>query len=125
MTAIRIYDPSMCCNTGVCGAEVDQRLVDFAAVVRWALDRDVDLVRMNLALQPMAFAENPVVRTFLETHGEAGLPLVLVDDEIAVAGRYPDRAELARLAGIDAPGEASASAQENRCGGPASSSGCC
>lgn len=124
MTAIRIFDPSMCCNTGVCGAEVDQRLVDFAADVRWALDRDADLVRMNLAQQPMAFAENPVVRTFLETHGEAGLPLILVDGEIALVGRYPDRVELARLAGIDASGEASASAQENACNGPVGR-GCC
>jgi hypothetical protein len=35
MTAIRIHDPSMCCNTGVCGAEVDRRPVDCAADVRW------------------------------------------------------------------------------------------
>ncbi|OOC11533.1 MULTISPECIES: arsenite efflux transporter metallochaperone ArsD [Thioalkalivibrio] len=126
MTAIRVYDPSMCCNTGVCGADVDQRLVDFAADVRWAQDRGADVERMNLAQQPTAFAENPKVRAFLEEHGEGGLPLILVDGEAAISGRYPDRAELAHLAGIPAPEEVSGSPQAgDGCCGPARDTGCC
>lgn len=31
MTKIEIFDPSLCCNTGVCGVDIDQALVDFAA----------------------------------------------------------------------------------------------
>ncbi len=126
MKSIRVYDPSLCCNTGVCGPEVDQSLVDFSAAVRWALDQDIDIERMNLAQQPMAFADNPVVRAFLEEHGEQGLPLVLVDGAIAVSGRYPDRAELAALADVPAPAEAAeAAASGEGCCGPADNSGCC
>ncbi len=126
MTAIRVYDPSMCCNTGVCGTDVEQRLVDFAADVRWAQDRGADVERMNLAQQPTAFAENPKVRAFLEEQGEGGLPLILVDGETVISGRYPDRAELARLAGIPAPEGASASTEAgDGCCGPARDTGCC
>jgi hypothetical protein len=42
-----------------------------------------------------------VVKAFLEcSGGSGGLPLILVDGKFAMAGRYPDRADLARLAGI-------------------------
>jgi hypothetical protein len=44
-----------------------------------------------------------VVKGYLERSGAEALPLVLVDGEVALAGRYPQRAELARWAGIAAP----------------------
>ena len=49
------------------------------------------------------FANNQVVRGFLEHSGEEALPLILVDGEVALAGRYPHRSELARWAGIAVP----------------------
>ena len=48
----------------------------------------------------MAFAENNTVKGFLERSGAEALPLVLVDGEVALAGRYPNRTELTRWAGI-------------------------
>ncbi|EJC60816.1 trans acting repressor-like protein [Alcaligenes faecalis subsp. faecalis NCIB 8687] len=30
MKKIEVFDPSLCCSTGVCGVEVDQALVTFA-----------------------------------------------------------------------------------------------
>ena len=41
------------------------------------------------------------VKGFLERSGQEALPLILVDGEVALAGRYPNRAELARWAGIE------------------------
>jgi hypothetical protein len=105
MASIQIYDPALCCSTGVCGVEVDQALVSFAADLSWAKQHGAQLERFNLAQQPLAFAENATVRAFLERSGQEALPLILVDGEVALAGRYPNRAELARWAGIaaDAP----------------------
>ena len=40
------------------------------------------------------------MKGFLERSGEEALPLVLVNGEVALAGRYPNRTELARWAGI-------------------------
>ena len=31
MRTIRVYEPALCCNTGVCGPDVDQALVTFTA----------------------------------------------------------------------------------------------
>lgn len=89
MRAIRVHDPSLCCNTGVCGPEVDPHLVESCAAVRRALDPDIDIARMTLAQQPMAFADNPVVRAFVEQNGEQGLPLTLVDGRSPYRDRLP------------------------------------
>ncbi|NNM82942.1 MAG: arsenite efflux transporter metallochaperone ArsD [Burkholderiales bacterium] len=100
MSKIEIFDPAMCCSTGVCGVDVDQNLVTFAADVDWARQQGAEIQRYNLAQQPMEFANNRLVRDFLERSGKDALPLILVDGEVALAGRYPSRADLARWAGI-------------------------
>jgi hypothetical protein len=103
MKTIQVFDPALCCSTGVCGADVDQALVSFSADVAWGKQHGVQIARFNLAKEPMAFAENPVVKGFLERSGHEALPLILIDGDIALAGRYPDRAELARWVGITEP----------------------
>ncbi|MEY2696252.1 MAG: hypothetical protein RL333_390 [Pseudomonadota bacterium] len=100
MTIIQIFDPALCCNTGVCGVEVDQTLVGFSADVDWAKQNGAQIQRFNLAQEPLAFAENVSVKAYLERSGEEALPLILVDGEVALAGRYPNRSELARWAAI-------------------------
>lgn len=100
MRTIQIYDPAMCCSTGVCGVDVDQHLVDFSADVEWARQNGAQIERFNLAQQPMAFAENPVVKGFLERSGAEALPLILVDGALTLAGRYPNRSELAQWADL-------------------------
>jgi hypothetical protein len=35
MAQIQIFDPAMCCSSGVCGTDVDQQLINFAADVAW------------------------------------------------------------------------------------------
>ena len=101
---IQIFDPALCCSSGVCGTDVDQALVSFAADVAWATGQGAHIQRFNLSQQPLEFAQNVIVKRFLERSGAEALPLVLVDGEVALAGRYPQRAELAgpadpRLAG--------------------------
>jgi len=98
--SIQVFDPAMCCSSGVCGTEVDQQLVSFSADADWARTNGAKIERFNLAQQPMDFANNKVVRDFLERSGQEALPLILVDGEFALAGRYPNRTELARWAGI-------------------------
>jgi len=100
MKQIQIYDPALCCSTGVCGVEVDQTLVSAAADIDWAKQNGARIERFNLAQQPLAFAENATVKAFLERSGAEALPLILVDGDVALAGRYPNRAELSRWAGI-------------------------
>ncbi|MEY4718827.1 MAG: hypothetical protein RL563_1445 [Pseudomonadota bacterium] len=109
MATIQVFDPALCCSTGVCGVEVDQQLVGFSADVDWAKQNGAAIERFNLAQQPMVFAENAVVKAFLERSGTDALPLILIDGEVALAGRYPSRTELARWTGIAESAEKSAS----------------
>lgn len=120
MKKLEIYDPALCCSTGVCGTDVDQNLVTFAADVDWARQNGAHIERFNLAQQPMAFADNPVVKGFLERSGQEALPLILLDGEVALAGRYPNRAELARWADIEPP-----KAETQGGGGCCGGSRCC
>jgi hypothetical protein len=120
MKTIQVFDPALCCSTGVCGVDVDQALVSFSADVNWAKQKGAQIERFNLAQQPMAFAENPAVKGFLERSGQEALPLILVDGEVALAGRYPNRAELARWANI-----AQAAADSKPANSCCSGSRCC
>ena len=102
MSKIQIFDPALCCSTGVCGTDVDPVLVNFAADFDWAKKHGADIERFNLSQEPMVFAQNEVVKGFLERSGADALPLVLVDGQIALAGRYPNRQELTLWAKISA-----------------------
>ncbi|MEY3106330.1 MAG: hypothetical protein RIT35_496 [Pseudomonadota bacterium] len=100
MACIQVFDPALCCSTGICGVDVDQQLVGFSADVDWAKQNGANIERFNLAQQPMEFAENTLVKAFLERSSADALPLILVDGEVALAGRYPSRAELSHWTGI-------------------------
>ncbi|EPK4369753.1 arsenite efflux transporter metallochaperone ArsD, partial [Citrobacter freundii] len=78
MKTLTVFDPAMCCSTGVCGSDVDQVLVDFSADVQWLKGRGVQIERFNLAQQPMSFVQNEKVKSFLEASGAEGLPLLLL-----------------------------------------------
>ena len=126
MVSIRVFEPALCCNTGVCGEDVDQALVDFSADLDFFTSQGVDITRHNLANDPAVFVQNPVVTNFLTAAGSEGLPLVLVDDVTVLTGRYPTRGMLARYAGLAAEPKTltlATVASEGCCGG--SSSSCC
>lgn len=131
MTNVTVYDPAMCCSTGICGAEVDQQLVNFAADLDWLKSKGVAVTRINLSQEPVKFAENATVKSVLETSGVKGLPVVMVGDAMRSTGRYPERTELAKFAGIDftpAAKTATTDSGSGCCGGDSAketSSGCC
>ncbi len=129
MTAtIRVFDPAMCCSSGVCGPSVDPELARFAADVDWLQRQGVQVERFNLSQQPAAFAETPAVKEAL-ARGTEVLPLVLVGDRVAVEGSYPSRETLAALAGVVVRKLATAPVSAEGCCGPSSvakpKTGCC
>jgi hypothetical protein len=96
---IRVFDPAMCCSSGVCGPSVDPELARFAADVDWLQKQGIEIERFNLSQQPAAFAETAAVKDALG-RGIDVLPLVMVDDRVVAEGAYPSRETLAALAGI-------------------------
>jgi hypothetical protein len=120
MTKIQIFDPALCCSTGVCGTDADQVLINFSADLNFAKNNGTHIERFNLAQEPMIFVQNGIVKNFIEKSGEESLPLIIVDDAIVLAGRYPTREEILRWAKIVIPTTEKSSSS---CCGPKSS--CC
>ena len=103
MKSIQVYDPPMCCSTGLCGPSVDPELVGFAALLRQLGQAGVTVERFNLGQQPLAFVQNAAVKTALDTGGVEVLPLIFWEGAEHSRGRYPsaaERAEWARAAGL-------------------------
>lgn len=103
MTAIRVFDPAMCCSTGVCGPAIDPQLARFSADLEWVKSHGISVERFNLAQQPAAFAEDDAVRAALHAQGEASLPFIKVNGEVRSSGVYPSRSDLAMWAGLEKP----------------------
>ena len=92
---LEVFDPAMCCSTGVCGPDLDPQLVQFAADVNWLSDQGVVVQRYNLSQEPAAFMSNALVRRTLQSQGVTCLPLGLAGGEVVFSGAYPTREQLA------------------------------
>jgi hypothetical protein len=120
MTRIDVFDPPMCCSTGVCGPSVDPLLAAFAADLQWLSEQGVEVVRHNLSQEPHAFVQQPEVHARLQRDGDSCLPLLLVNNRVMWEGAYPRRDALARVAGVGARASRSKPAISLKSG-----SGCC
>lgn len=100
MPSVHVYEPALCCNTGVCGEDVDQLLVEFTADLSHLTEQGADITRHNLANDPLAFASQESIRSFLEVAGSEGLPVTTVDGATVLTGAYPTRDQLLRYTGL-------------------------
>ena len=99
---VELFEPAMCCQSGVCGPSVDQQLIDIREDLRWVEAQGAEVSRHNLSSDPDAFVANPKVTGLMQAFGEDALPVLVVDGAIAIHGRYPSRAELAGVHRIKA-----------------------
>jgi hypothetical protein len=91
MKTIQVYDPAMCCSTGICGPDIDPDLVSFATMLSMFESNGIKVERFNLGQQPMAFVQNAPVKALLESEGAEVLPIIFWDGEVHSKGRYPAR----------------------------------
>jgi hypothetical protein len=130
ITRLQVYDPPMCCPSGVCGPSVNPVLPRFAADVEWLKQQGVEVERYSLSSQPAAFVQQQAVKDALENDGNNCLPLVVVNGTIVSKGIYPTRSTLMKLSGIDGKKvraeatPAGASSVEPGHGAPACGPGC-
>ena len=94
MNTVHIYDPPLCCSSGVCGEDVDQSLVDISATLVNAKAEGIEVVRHNLANAPLDFAAEPAVKRLLTDEGSDALPAIVVNGRLVLSGRYPSIDEL-------------------------------
>jgi hypothetical protein len=72
MNRIQVFEPALCCATGVCGEDVDQSLVTFSADMDFVRSQGGEVSRYNLASEPLVFAETEAVKGFLQVVGSKG-----------------------------------------------------
>jgi len=108
VTTVEIFDPAMCCSTGVCGTDVDPTLARFAADVDWLAAQGVTVERATLAQEPGKFVANVAIRAALDALGPDALPAIVVDGTVKSTGAYPDRAQIAAWVGLSATAPAGA-----------------
>lgn len=101
MKTMKIYEPAMCCSTGLCGVGVDQELLRISTVLNSLENNGVHVDRFNLTSAPQEFVTNKTVNTYINESGVDGLPAIVVDDEIVITGRYPSNDEFVKL--LDLP----------------------
>lgn len=95
MKKIKIFEPAMCCSTGLCGVGIDPELMRISTVINSLKRKGIVIERFNLSNAPQAFIDNNVVNVFINQYGTDKLPITLVDEEVRVTGHYPSNEEFA------------------------------
>lgn len=116
MKKIEIYDPAMCCSTGICGPSIDQELLRVATVINSLAKKGVSITRYNLSSEPQAFIDNKKVNEYLIKEEVEILPITLVDGEVVKTRTYPTDDEFAEWTGLS---------KAEFIAPPAKESGCC
>lgn len=98
---VEIYDPAMCCSTGLCGPVLDPVLVKMNDALLALKKQAVEVERFNLAQQPKAFMENKTVADLLHKNGKKILPITLVNEEVLLTEEYPSYEKLCEALGIE------------------------
>jgi hypothetical protein len=102
MKKMQIFEPAMCCSTGLCGVGVDPELLRISTVLNTLEKSGVQVERFNLSSAPQVFVTNKVVNSYIKDKGVDGLPVTVLDGEIVITGRYPTNEEFTELLGIPA-----------------------
>lgn len=91
---VHVFDPAMCCPTGLCGPGVDPALLTISRDLRWLAKHGATVERSGLAQEPDAFVKEPRIAGLMQAFGDQALPAVLVNGDVLCHGRYPSRDEL-------------------------------
>lgn len=103
MKKLCIYEPALCCETGLCGVNVDPELLRISTVLNTLKSKNVTVERYNLNTSPMEFVKNMAVNLYVNEKGIDALPVVTLDGEIVISGRYPTNEEIINL--LDLPAQ--------------------
>lgn len=96
MKNIEIFDPAMCCVTGVCGPSIDPELLRMATVIHSLQEKGIFIKRHGLANEPQDFISNQVINELLQKEGADILPVTLVDGKVSKTKEYPTNEELSK-----------------------------
>jgi hypothetical protein len=94
---LTLYEPTMCCSSGVCGPAPDEALVSLQDTIARAKEKGVSTERFQITTHPRKFTENPEVLKLMKERQLNCLPIVALDGQIIKIGSYPTYEELEKL----------------------------
>lgn len=100
MKKMIIFDPAMCCSTGVCGPSVDPELLRVATTINRLKNNGILVERYNLTSNPQMFVDNKEINEILNKEGVEILPVTMVDGIIVKTKAYPTNTEFCKLLDI-------------------------
>lgn len=100
MSKLTIFEPAMCCDTGLCGVSVDPELLRISTTINTLKKQGIEVERYNLSSAPNAFVQNIQIKEILNKEGIKVLPVTMVNDKIIKKSSYPTNEELMSLLGI-------------------------
>ncbi|MEW9123338.1 MAG: arsenite efflux transporter metallochaperone ArsD [Thermotaleaceae bacterium] len=89
-TVINIYEPPMCCSTGVCGPSPDTTLMNLQDDLK-RLQKEfpnIEIHRYSMNFNPKDFMQNPVVFQKVKAEKTHALPIITIDGEIVKEKDY-------------------------------------
>ncbi len=91
---VEIFDPPLCCPTGLCGPVLDTTLIDLSEALLAVESDGVTVTRHQMASDPQAFMRNADVYRLIREHQLAILPVTVVRGRVVKTGEYPTLQEL-------------------------------
>lgn len=95
MKTMSIYEPAMCCETGICGVGVDPELLRISTVFNNLQKNGITAARFNLNSAPQAFINNTDINKLIMGDGIESLPATVIDGKIVKTKAYPTNEEIA------------------------------
>ena len=93
MKKMIIFDPAMCCSTGVCGPSVNPNLLRVSTALNNLNKKGIVVERYNLTTNPQAFVDNNIINGLLSSDGVEILPVTILDGKVIKTKKYPTNAE--------------------------------
>jgi hypothetical protein len=97
MKIMEIYEPAMCCSTGLCGVGVDPELLRISTVINTLKKKGIVVERYNLSNAPKSFVSNKDINSLIHEKGVEKLPATVIDGSIVLTDRYPTNDEIIEM----------------------------
>ena len=91
---IEIFDPPLCCPTGLCGPVLDTTLLDISEAIVALQAEGRSVTRHMMAADPQAFMRNRDVYQLIRERQLEALPITVVRGRIVKTDAYPSLTEL-------------------------------
>ena len=95
MKTLFIYEPALCCETGVCTFCVDTEPIRITSIAKNLRRSGVTLQRYDLRNSPQEFDNNADINKLINSQGVDLLPATFVDGKIVKTKEYPTVDEIA------------------------------